>query len=242
MSQSQSNASATGRLKLCPACKQPQKHDPKMALFACQNIDCNHECLSTDLLSPPDSFESHRVLARYAEQCNVTFTVAGQPMPHSAVFMPELFLPVIIAHGYRIWQRMAFNDDGDQGDTKSFGAVVHDCSDALFGVSATCAPIKHGEIASTLRLLALTKAAEEVLLIERDKQIQLDAFIDQFQKLEWDQGLPQIKVTRSLMGEHFRGLPWYEQGEQYNTTLATKIDGSESLSLDTTAPLRQENK
>lgn len=241
MNQSQSNASAIGSMKLCPACKQPQKHDPKMALFACQNIDCNHECLSTDLLSPPDSFESHRVLARYAEQCNVTFTVAGQPMPHSAVFMPELFLPVIIAHGYRIWQRMAFND-GEQDDTKSFGAVVHDCSDALFGVSANCAPIKHGEIASTLRLLALTKAAEEVLLIERDKQIQLDEFIDQFQKLDWEQGLPQIKLTRSLMGEHFRGLPWYEHSVKHNDILVTELDSSEDTSQEVTAPVRQVNK
>lgn len=238
MSEPQSNASATGPMKLCPACKQPQKHDPKMALFSCLNIDCNHECLSTDLLSPPDSFESHRVLARYAEQCNVTFTVAGQPMPHSAVFMPELFLPVIIAHGYRIWQRMAFNE-GDQVDTKSFGAVVHDCSDALFGVSATCAPIKHGEISSTLRLLALTKAAEEVLLIERDKQIQLDEFIDQFQKLDWDQGLPQIKLTRSLMGDRFRGLPWYEQGQQQSDILVAELDSPEDISQGAKAPARQ---
>lgn len=241
MNQSQSNASATGSMKLCPACKQPQKHDPKMALFACQNIDCNHECLSTDLLSPPDSLESHRVLARYAEQCNVTFTVAGQPMPHSAVFMPELFLPVIIAHGYRIWQRMSFNDD-EHGDTKSFGAVVYDCSDALFGVSATCAPIRHGDILSTLRILALTKAAEEVLLIERDKQIHLDDFIDQFQKLDWDDGLPQITLTRSLMGEQFRGLPWYSQGERHNESLVSDLNSSDSFPNAATIPNRQVSK
>lgn len=195
------------RLKLCPICRQPQSVPNGLGFFACANGECGHECHTDDLLSPPETFESYRVLAHYADLSNVKFEVSGQPMSARAVFMPELFLPVIVAHGYRIWQRMSFSPMSPT-DVTSFGATVYDCSDALFGVSVACAPIRNGEISSTMRLMALTKAAEEVLLIEKDKEIELDRFIDQYSKLDWSSGLPPVFLPADMFHGSFRGRQW----------------------------------
>lgn len=195
------------QLKLCPLCRTAQPHSSDNTIFTCSNSDCNHECLSEELFNPPETFETHRILARYAEQANVQFEVAGQPMPASAVFMPELFLPVVVAQAYRIWNRMSVNEDG-QTEPDALGAYVFDCADALFGVSAACAPIRAADMTSTLRMLALTKATQEVFLLDSDKPVQLDQFIEQYQQLDWSDGLPALKLNEEILRNNtYLGLP-----------------------------------
>lgn len=224
--------------KLCPVCKTPQEHQLERTLFSCKNLNCNHECLSSELLNPPDSFESHRLLAQYAKEANVQFYVGGQLMPHNVVFQPEFFLPIVVAQAYRIWQRMSYIDD-EVKDPESFGAVVFDSSDSLFGVAAQCPPIKHGDIGSTLRMLTLTKATEEVFLMEKESEIDLDGFIDSFQKLDWSDGLPVIKVSDQQLKGSFRNLHWKETVPN-SVELEGTINGEESKQKNVVKPLSKE--
>src|SRR3546814_12346667 len=106
--------------------------------------------------------------------------------------MPWSFLPVVIAHAQRIWRRMTITD-GVMDQTNSLGAVIFDSPDALFGVSTHCTSVDPGLI-STLRLLAITKSVNEVFFLEVNKIVDLDPYIEHFQKLDWEDGIPVITV------------------------------------------------
>lgn len=151
---------------------------------------------------------AHRVLARYTESLGVKFLVGGNELPHTSVFMPESFLPVVVAHAQRIWRRMSITD-GVMDQTNSLGAVIFDAPDALFGVSTHCATVDPGLI-STLRLLAFTKSLNEVFFLEQDKIVDLDPYIEHFQKLEWEDGIPLITIPNNLIPEQIYGMDVYE--------------------------------
>src|SRR3546814_10326196 len=128
-------------------------------------------------------------------------------MPHTSVFMPESFLPVVIAHAQRIWRRMTITV-GVMDQTNSLGAVIFDSPDALFGVSNHCTSVDPGLI-STLLMLAITKSDNVVFLLAVNKIVDLDPYIEHIQKLDWDDGIPVITVPNRLIPEQFFGLYFY---------------------------------
>lgn len=136
----------------------------------------------------------HRVLSRYAECCNVKFSLGENPIDTSRVFQPEAVLPVIAIEAMRIWQSLERRPGEASPSKNTLGVRLVRRSDSFFRLSAEVQDIGSDTL-STLRLLVFTLASRRVLGLAEGERIDISPRLAMWETINWEShGLAEIPM------------------------------------------------
>lgn len=177
----------TGQLSACQLCggQMQQALPPAMDL----GVDL------ASLTEGVDALSVHRVLARYAHVCDVSFCLGQNDLTPEQVFQPESMMPVIAIDALRIWQSLERRPGAEPLEADSLQVEFHPVEGGFFKYSAF-APAIGSDLTSTLRLLVFLLAARRVLGMVPGQKIDLTPRILMWDKINWDTDvLPELHIT-----------------------------------------------
>ena len=141
-----------------------------------------------------EALSVHRVLARYAGQCNIRFTLGDNDLTPEQIFQPEALLPVISIEALRIWQTISQRPGHTMRHDDTMHVEFRDAGDGFFPYSAYPPGIGH-DASSTLRLLTFVLASRRVLGMVENTKIDLVPFLTEWNKIDWSSdSLPDIPI------------------------------------------------
>lgn len=150
----------------------------------------------------------HRVLARYAQCCDVQFTLGENPITPEQVFQPETLMPVIAIEALRIWQSLERRPGSAPLDDDSMQIEFKQVEDGFFEYSAY-PPHIGSDLTSTLRMLVFLLAARRVLGMVEGEKIDLIPKISLWENIDWSSDLlPDIPMPADYKGDfHYKEFP-----------------------------------
>lgn len=171
-----------------------------------------------------DAIPVHRILARYAQCCDITFTLGENALSPEQIFQPEAILPVVSIEALRIWQSIERRPGQTPLDEDTLGVEFREVNDGFFKYSAYPADIG-ADLSSTLRMLVFLLAARRTLGMVEGQKIDLAPRIALWDKIDWGSDiLPDIPVPEgfdALFHHHeFASRPMQPKHNELQSTAA----------------------
>ena len=150
------------------------------------------------LIEGADLLSVHRVLARYAQVCNIEFSLGDHKIRSEQVFQPEAMLPIISIEAMRIWQSVEHRPGQKPSDRDTLDVDFDDSLEGFFPLAAYPAAIGP-DTTSTLRLLVFLLAARRVLGMKENSKIDLVRYISKWDQIDWEgDTLPEIPIPEGF--------------------------------------------
>lgn len=151
------------------------------------------------------SLDVHRVLARYAAQCQVQFKLGNNALTPEQVFQPESIMPIICLDALNIWQTIGRRAGAQFEKNDSLRVKFIRTQDSFFDYAAYTAPIS-SDLSSSFRLLAFTLAARRTLNLKENSTIDLAPKLSLWEQIPWDnEKVPDIPIPRDFDALFYHG-------------------------------------
>ena len=155
--------------------------------------------IDLDLISEGvQALSVHRLLARYAQVCNIEFSFGDHKLQTDQVFQPESMLPIISIEAMRIWQSVEHRPGRPASNVDTLEVEFDDSIDGFFPLASYPAAIG-SDTTSTLRLLVFVLAARRVLGMKENSKIDLARYISKWDQINWEgETLPEIPIPEGF--------------------------------------------
>ena len=170
----------------------------------------------------------HRVLAKYATQCNVSFQLGENELTPEQVFQPESLLPIVSIEALRIWHTISQRPGSVAANDKDTFEVEFKAQPDAFFPYSSYPPAIGTDTTSTLRLLTFVLAARRVFGMAENSRINLAPFLTEWQNIDWSSDvLPDIPIPKNFDAT-FMQREFLPNAVQKNSDVATGINIEDS--------------